>query len=135
MKLQMLMLGLILTVAAAFSGELHAVAMNLQENPVICHTPRIQMAFKISDQHIAFIESKGLGLGSELEGRSVASSAINQVRTRLTATGFTKTLERNGKRHTIHINNGNNFSQFDDYIVIRNSEGHEITYPLECENL
>lgn len=128
MKLQMLMLGIILTVAAAFSGHIHA-HVNLQEAAIICHTPRVQMAFKLSENNVAFLK-QGLS-----DGRSVASENITQVRTRLTATGLSRTLDYNGKRHTIHIGNGQSFSQLDDYIVIRNSEGHEITYPLECENL
>lgn len=127
MKLQMLLMAIIMTVAATVSGAVYGAA----SDPVICHTPSIQLALKIDTNHIAFIENT---TGVNPEGRNLASTTqIQQVRTRLTPSGFTKIVNHNNKRHTIHINDTQSFSQLSDYIVIRNMEGHEITYPLNCE--
>ena len=48
-----------------------------------------------------------------------------------------KTLHRNfeaaGIKYEIHIEDTSNPSEVDDYIVMENSRGHRITFPLECE--
>lgn len=128
MKLQLFMMAIVMTIAATVSGEVYG-SSNLLERPIICHTPQVAMAFKINNQNIAFIERSNPGDNL----RSIASTEVHNVRTRLTQNGFTKTLQYNNKRHTIHIANSGEFNHFDDYIIIRNNEGHEITYPLDCE--
>lgn len=96
---------------------------------IVCSSPRLKKALKISNSRIAFLEE------SQLDGRQVASSAIKGVRTRNTAKGFDKIVHYEGHKHTIHIEDKNEFNELNDYIVIKSREGHEITYPLSCETM
>lgn len=36
-------------------------------------------------------------------------------------------------KYQVHIENTESFAEVDDYITIENSEGHKITYALECK--
>jgi hypothetical protein len=47
--------------------------------------------------------------------------------------GFSKFFYVSGKKYTIHIDDKDNFSDIDDYMIIKSSNGHEITYPLNCQ--
>lgn len=96
---------------------------------IVCSSPRLKKALKISNSKVAFLEE------SQLDGRQVASSAIKGVRTRNTAKGFDKIVQYEGHKHTIHIEDKNEFNELNDYIVIKSREGHEITYPLSCETM
>lgn len=42
-------------------------------------------------------------------------------------------FEIDGLKYKVHIENTKAFTEVDDYIVIENSEGHRITYALECK--
>ena len=121
-------MAIILTIAASFSGQAYGSKGKLK-NPVICHTPRMKLAFKVDNQHIAFLQHKQ----KDGPDRQIASSEEMDCGTRLTHKGFTKVVNYEGKKHKIHIRDVNKFSALDDYIIIRNSEGHEVTYPLNCE--
>ena len=37
-----------------------------------------------------------------------------------------------GNKQLIHIEDIQNFSEVDDYIVLENNKGYRITYPLKC---
>ncbi len=93
---------------------------------VICHTPRMSKVFHLDQNKVAVFQN------DVKNGREVASS--NQARTQYTATGFTKVLQHLGHKITLHIEDSKNYSEVNDYLVIRNQEGHEITYPLNCYN-
>jgi hypothetical protein len=67
----------------------------------------------------------------ELGERSVASTT--SVRTKFTGTGFDKVIFNNGNKHVVHIEDRNNFSEVDDYLLVKSKEGHEMIYPLICE--
>lgn len=90
-----------------------------------CHTPRMNKTFKIEDNRVTFFNDESLE-----SGRGVASVG---ARTRNTANGFTKLLNFQGRKHTIHIDDRNSFSDVNDYIIVRNNKGHEMTYPLSCK--
>jgi hypothetical protein len=47
--------------------------------------------------------------------------------------GMTKIVEFEKQKHTIHIADMNNFSDVNDYIIIKSNSGHEVTYPINCE--
>lgn len=91
-----------------------------------CHTPRMNKTFKIEDNRITFFNDQEVN-----GGREVASVA--GVRTKRTAKGFTKILSFEGRKHTIHIDDSSKFSDVDDYMVVKNKRGHEMTYPLSCK--
>ncbi len=93
---------------------------------VTCHTPRLSKAFQIGKTSIAFYQA------DVSRGRELASTI--PARTRFTNTGFTKVITHEGKKYTLHIEDKNNFSELEDYLVIKNNKGHEITYPLTCYN-
>ena len=92
-----------------------------------CHTPRMDKEFTITPAQITFYEEAEL-----TPTRSIAS--VQLVRTRKTVKGFTKILNIDGHRYSIHIENTESFSDVDDYIAIKNGKGHEVTYPLTCKN-
>ena len=96
---------------------------------IVCSSPRLKKALKISNTRVAFLEE------GQLDGRQLASSAVKGVRTRNTAKGFDKIVHYEGHKHTIHIEDKSNLNELNDYIVIKSREGHEITYPLDCENI
>ena len=110
MKKATLILGLLFSVSSFASIE--------------CHTPRMNKTFTIKSDRVTFFN------GQAQEGREIASAP---TRTRNTAKGFTKILNFKGRKHTIHINDKNSFSNVNDYIIVRNRRGHEMTYPLSCK--
>lgn len=90
---------------------------------ITCHTPRMNKVFKISDHKVTFV-------GSE-QGRHIAS--VVNLRTRVTPTGFTKVMNYEGNKLSIHVENKESFSEVSDYLSIRSPKGHEIIYPIFCE--
>jgi hypothetical protein len=93
---------------------------------ITCHTPRTTKVLVIDDQKVTI----GQPLKIQAE-RSVAS--VLGVRTKIVGPGFTKVMFHNGAKHIIHIEDKNSFSYVDDYLIIKSAQGHEMTYPLECE--
>lgn len=92
---------------------------------IICTTPRESKVILIKETSVALSTPEKL-----LNKRTVAS--VSSVRTKLQGKGFTKIIYLNGIKHTIHIDNKNHFSDLNDYMVLRSQEGHEITYPITC---
>lgn len=93
---------------------------------ITCTTPRDSLQFDIGQTKVSFYSP----LNSNESGREIASTT--PVRTRLVGAGFNKVLFRNGQKHTIHINDDKEFSDVEDYLVIRSKKGHEMTYPISC---
>ena len=91
---------------------------------VICHTPRMSKVFHIEENKVAVYQN------DVAQGREIASST--QARTQYTHKGFTKVMQHLGHKITVHIEDSKNFSQVDDYLTIRDQQGHEISYPLNC---
>lgn len=91
---------------------------------ITCHTPRLSKAFKIENQSIAFYQN------DVAQGRKLASKT--SVTTRKSQNGFVKTMKFEGQDYMIHIQDKNNLSDINDYLVIKSREGHEMTYPLSC---
>lgn len=89
-----------------------------------CHTPRMNKTFTIKSDKVTFFN------GQAQEGREVASVP---TRTKNTVKGFTKILSFKGHKHTIHISDLKSFSNVNDYMIVKNSRGHEMTYPLTCK--
>lgn len=94
---------------------------------IVCETPRESKTIEIESQTVTI-------KGSEEISPSRVVASIGAVRTKLQGNGFTKVLFHSGAKHIIHIEDRNSFSEVDDYLIIRSSEGHEITYPLNCKN-
>jgi hypothetical protein len=92
---------------------------------ITCETPRGTKVLVIEDQKVSISQPFRID-----QTRSVAS--VQGVRTKLEGTGFTKVMFHNGAKHIIHIEDRKSFSVVDDYLIIRSNEGHEMTYPLEC---
>ena len=92
-----------------------------------CYTPRMSKKIVITDKSVAISKP----FLKELGERSVASTT--SVRTKFMGTGFEKVIFNNGNKHTVHIEDKSNFSQVDDYLLIKSKEGHEMIYPLTCE--
>ena len=94
-----------------------------QANELKCSDPRGQHTIIVGKSTMKIISSKNI--------RDIAS--IKNVRTKLTANGFTKSALSKGLKHIVHVENIESPNSLNDYMIIRNSKGHEITYPLECQ--
>lgn len=110
-----------------FMGELNA-AVKPQEFKAKCSTPREAHRFVIDNVEINV--QKGW---DKIDHRLPASSGTVNTRTRFTMKGLKKYFSWNSQRYYIHIENKSDFSEVDDFVVIKNGEGHEITYPLSCK--
>lgn len=113
----------------SFAGELYA-SVKPQEIRAKCSTPRESHRFVIDNVEVDV--QKGW---DKLDKRLPASAIKLNTRTRYTMKGFKKYFNWNKNRYYIHIENREDFSEVDDYVVIQNEKGHEITYPLDCKNL
>ena len=121
MKIQIKALALL----SLFLFAQNSVASVETSGKITCETPRGNKVLVIEDQKVSI--SQPFRIKQE---RAVAS--VQNVRTKLAGSGFTKVLFHNGVKHIIHVEDRQNFSAIDDYLIIRSNEGHEMTYPLEC---
>jgi hypothetical protein len=96
---------------------------------ITCSSDRMQKDLVISKSSVAFNEYH-----DSSDSRSIASSNLHGVRTQKTIKGFNKIVFFEGQKHTIHIDDVSNFSDVNDYITIRSQKGHEIIYPISCQN-
>jgi hypothetical protein len=94
---------------------------------ITCTTPRESKVLVIKKESIS-LSRPYLDQGN----RGVASAS--SIRTKVKGNGFTKVLFINGDKHTIHVEDKKSFSEVNDYLVIRSRIGHEMTYPLNCQD-
>lgn len=95
---------------------------------IVCHTPRMSKVFNINEQDV-----KVSIVQNDVEnGRGIASNA--NARTLFTSTGYTKVMQHKNLTVTLHVDDKNNFSELNDYLIVKDQRGHEITYPLTCYN-
>lgn len=93
---------------------------------VFCHTPNSNKIFEIKDSKVTFF--------NEFDKTAKRELASVHARSKLSAKGTTKILDFENKKHTIHIEDTNHFSDTEDYIIIKAKSGHEVIYPLSCQN-
>jgi hypothetical protein len=93
---------------------------------IVCHTPRSNKIFEIKETKVTFFNEFDTSTS-----REIASVA---ARSKSSEKGVTKILDFENQKHIIHIEDTLNFSDSDDYIVIKAKSGHEMTYPLSCQN-
>lgn len=98
-----------------FSNQAHAA--------IKCQTAYHEKSFTIEEQSVAFHK--------EQEGRSISS--IHNVKTQKRLLGVDKVVYLDGMKHKIHIENQNSFNEADDYLSITSKQGHQMTYPLNCQ--
>ena len=104
-------------------GQLNAAVKPMKAK---CQTPRGFHKFSIDNNNVQII--KGLGKDQRLPASSIKLNS----RTRYTLKGFKKYFRYDDKNYYIHVEDSKSFSELDDFVVIKNSKGHEMTYPLEC---
>lgn len=95
------------------------------EASILCHTPRMNKIFEVSDKKITFF--------NEFDNNAKRELASVTPRSKSNSTGITKTVDFENQKHIIHIGDMNSFSDVNDYIIIKSRTGHEVTYPLTCE--
>jgi hypothetical protein len=95
------------------------------EASILCHTPRMNKIFEVKDTKVTFF--------NELDSKANRELASVHSRNKKTENGFTKFVDFENQKHTIHISDMNNFSDVNDYIIIKARTGHEVTYPITCE--
>ncbi|EQC45691.1 hypothetical protein [Bacteriovorax sp. Seq25_V] len=88
---------------------------------VECKTARENFIVKIKDNNLT------------IDGRYPAQTMAQ--RTRDLGKGVEKIFYLSGEKHTIHIGDKNKFSELNDFIAIKSRKGHEVTFPLNCQNL
>lgn len=91
-----------------------------------CHNPTMSKEFEIKNNSITFFT-----VDEYDQGRTIAS--LSNIRTKKEAKGFTKVVKFEGNRYLIHIADTENYSEINDYMVIKSQKGHNITYPLICK--
>ena len=101
-------------------------SLQVTEAGVVCHTPRLNKIFELKDSSVTFFHENDSSARRELA--SLAS------RNKISDVGVTKIVTFENQKHIIHINDLKNFSDADDYIIIKAKSGHETTYPLICES-
>lgn len=96
------------------------------EASIVCRTPRSNKVFEIKDAKITFYNEFDVSANRELASVTSLSKSSDK--------GLTKIVNFENHKHIIHIANTENFSDSEDYIIIKAKSGHEVTYPLSCEN-
>lgn len=87
---------------------------------ITCSTPRGHQAYTILNGSIEV-----------QEGREIAS--ISAMRTKKIGNGLMKIVQYQGNKITLRIGDVKNFDEMNDFVNIRSTLGHEITYPLTCQ--
>lgn len=100
--------------------------LQVSQASIVCHTPRLNKVFELKNNNITFFHENDSSAKREL------ASLVS--RNKLSEVGITKIVSFENQKHTIHINDVKNFSDADDYIIIKAKSGHEVTYPLLCES-
>ena len=95
------------------------------EASIVCHTPRMNKIFEVSDKKVTFF--------NEFDNQTKRELASVVSRSKSTSKGMTKIVDFENHKHTIHITDMNNFSDVNDYIIVKSRQGHEVTYPISCE--
>ena len=101
-----------------------ALVSNTTNASIVCHTPRSNKIFKIKDTKVTFF--------NEFDNSTKRELASLISRSKSTEKGMTRIVDFENQKHTIHITDTANFSDSEDYIVIKAKSGHEVTYPLTC---
>lgn len=109
---------------ALFMTTLILMSFNTEAS-ILCHTPRMNKVFEVSDKKVTFF--------NEFDTKAKRELASAPSRTKNNAKGVTKFVDFENQKHTIHINDMEKFSDVDDYIIIKARTGHEVTYPITCE--
>ena len=95
------------------------------EASILCHTPRMNKIFEVSDKKVTFF--------NEFDSHAKRTLASVTSRSKNENMGVTRVVQFENQKHTIHIADMNSFSDVNDYIIIKSKTGHEVTYPLSCE--
>jgi hypothetical protein len=102
-------------------------SLQVTEASIVCHTPRLNKIFELKeDSSVTFFHENDSTAKREL------ASLVS--RSKISGEGVTKFVTFENQKHTIHINDTKNFSDINDYIIIKAKSGHETTYPLICES-
>ena len=102
-----------------------AITLRAMPEKIVCHSPRLAKTMVIKKTGLSFIDTSRKGRKREI-------ASVVTARTKKTLAGLTKIAYSEGKKYTIHIKNVYNLSPKTDAVTIRTSQGHEITYPLNC---
>lgn len=95
------------------------------EASIICHTPRMNKIFEVNGKKITFF--------NEFSTQNKRELASIMAKTKSNENGVTNTVNFENQKHVIYIADENALSDFNDYIIIKSRNGHEVTYPLTCE--
>lgn len=110
---------------ALFITIIAVISFNSQAS-IVCHTPRSNKVFEIKDTKVVFF--------NEFDTTAKRELASVFARAKSSEKGMTKIVNFENQKHIIHIGDAANFSDTEDYIIIKAKSGHEVTYPLSCQN-
>jgi len=93
-----------------------------------CSSERLNASFSFSENSnmVAIHES------SYEQNREIASVSQLPARTKMNGKEMTKVMNYEGNLYTIYLSDHTAPSENRDTISIKNSKGHEVTYPLAC---
>ena len=103
-----------------------------EDRPLLkCQTPHQKKVFVIWPRQVVFITEDPLNFN-----HSRTTSSVGAVRTTPTPYGgFNKYLRHNGYSYRIHIRKLNGPNALYDYIALSNQKGHQVSYPITCQQL
>lgn len=127
------------------SSVCHIITLPTLAAQIHCQTPTLGQQFVIEVEkpgqvvqpkiEVSSFQSaaRGSSPSSEFDSQRALSS-LTPIRTSFTASGgLTKVIQTSGLEYRIEIKNLSELSEMDDYIAIRDNQGHEVTYPLQCK--
>lgn len=93
--------------------------------PMSCETNFGEKTFTIEGSSVAFHQDQA--------GRGISS--VLPSKTKVSASGFSKTVYRDGYKHLIHIEDMKNLNSENDFLAITSPKGHKMTFPIHCSLL
>jgi len=98
---------------------------------VVCKIGSKDTFIEIKDDSITWSEEAQT---KKIGQRSIASNSISipTMRTKHSNNGVDRISFFENKKHTFHIEDSQSFNSANDYLAIKNQQGHEIVYPLDC---
>jgi hypothetical protein len=113
------------------------------KNYLLCQTLNNEKSFEVHEKYVSFnhmntnFNSTILNRQRSLSSAKALSNSIKVLSRskRMISNGVEKKLNFEGKDHLIHIENKDDLSNLDDYIIITARNGHSITYPINCKKI
>lgn len=100
----------------------------LNKKEIRCHTHNHEKEFTFGDKFLTFQEQYKK---SDFNSKRIISSSV-QIKSKPVGKGIIQTMTFEGQKHKVYIKDLAKFDEIHDFLSITSVQGHEMTYPLEC---